>query len=270
MGLPAKVVLSFFEERVMMNQRLIDLYNKCFLREEKLTSIRLIVQFDLSNFIEFDRGLGGVGIFNVNNGNTGAYDVRDRDIYRPYQYILSFLEFKTPWLTRGIIQKCGLHLESIVKRITGRDKLPLGQALSTYIARQKIGVELVRELMTIVNLYNNSKHKVNQPKDTHLFCFEEAIVCYLVTRKLSNKIIPFVKIHSNIQLIFLGGESWLKEHSQFPKYTFFLSLRARLHHLHYIIDKIKHYTDHEKMGKGITLSKEEVVVLNEMLNDQLV
>lgn len=111
-----------------MDQKLTDLYDNYFLKEEKVTFSILIAQFNLSDFLDFDRSLGGVGIFNINNGGTGAYDVRDRDIYRPYQYILSYLEFKTPWLTRGIIQMCGLHLESIVKRIAGRDKLPLGRS----------------------------------------------------------------------------------------------------------------------------------------------
>lgn len=37
--------------------------------------------------IKFDTMMGGVGLHNINNGGSGRYHVKERDIFRPIQYI---------------------------------------------------------------------------------------------------------------------------------------------------------------------------------------
>jgi len=182
----------------MKRNELIRLKEKLLTPEENKELKELLGRREIQyvDILEFDKKIGGVGIHNIDDGSNGRYDVRDRDIFRPIQYIKMYLEHQTLWLTRGIVQMCGLHLESVLKRITHQDRFPLGQAVSNFIAVRKLGNEITYDLKTIVALYNNAKHKVDHPKDTHLFSIEDALNCYIVTRKLSNRILPLVKIYT--------------------------------------------------------------------------
>lgn len=76
--------------------------------------------------------IGGAGIHNINKGNMGRYDIKDRDIFRPIQYIYAYLKMNLDdfhWVIRGIIHMSGLHLESLIKKLFSLNKIPLGQAL---------------------------------------------------------------------------------------------------------------------------------------------
>lgn len=90
------------------------------------------------NMADFDSKLGGAGIHNINQEKTGRYHGKDRDVYRPIQYIYSYIQMdseQVDWVTREIIR---LHLESLIKRLTRITRLPLGQALTLSIVRTKL------------------------------------------------------------------------------------------------------------------------------------
>ncbi|RNB70404.1 hypothetical protein [Brevibacillus panacihumi] len=147
--------------------------------------------------LEFDQKLGGIGIYNINHGDLGRYHVNDRDIFRPLQYIERYFQLdyeNRAWVTREIIHMCGLHLESMMKNIFLISRLPLGQAVAQKAASLKLGRELVNDIKEIVKLYNDSKHRVDQDKDSHLFSVQDAVMCYVATRKISMSVVPYVKL----------------------------------------------------------------------------
>lgn len=155
------------------------------------------------NMINFDRKLGGAGIHNINLGQTGRYHIKDRDIYRPYQYIYAYIQMdyeQIEWVTREIIHMCGLHLESLIKRLASITRLPLGQALTLQIVRMKLENQIYNYLRVIVKPYNNAKHKLNHEKDTHLFDLESALLCYASTRKLSKIISPLASLNTPLSV----------------------------------------------------------------------
>ncbi|OIJ08858.1 hypothetical protein BKP35_17390 [Anaerobacillus arseniciselenatis] len=149
----------------------------------------------------FDIKLGGVGIHNINDfKKRGRYHIRDRDIFRPFQYIEAYLDFDQPhieWVTREIVHMCGLHLECLVKRLTGQDKLPLGQGLMYAIAEYKLDKQTVSYIRVILQPYNDAKHRLSQEMDTHLFNMKQMLICYGATRKLSLKVMPMVKLYTD-------------------------------------------------------------------------
>jgi hypothetical protein len=151
------------------------------------------------NMADFDSKLGGAGIHNINQGKTGRYNGKDRDVYRPIQYIYSYIQMdseQVEWVTREIIHMCGLHLESLIKRLTRITRLPLGQSLTLSIVRTKLDNQTFKNLKVIINPYNDAKHRLDHDKDTHLFDIESALLCYAATRKIAKKIIPLASLYT--------------------------------------------------------------------------
>jgi hypothetical protein len=146
---------------------------------------------------EYDSTIPGKGIHNINRlGEHGVwhgnYEIQDRSVYRPIQYIESyFLREEFEWLTRDTVQKACLHLETILKRFCrNRDysRLPLGRLLETKEAKTlpqplRIHLRLVNEL-----LYNPAKHEIPRA-DRHLFTEAEAIAAYFICRKLGHQLL---------------------------------------------------------------------------------
>lgn len=150
-------------------------------------------------FLDFDKSLGGIGLFNVNKGRSGRYHVEDRDILRPLQYIYMYLENKQDllWYTRNIVQMSGLHMESIIKRFTGRNREPLGKSLYNKKIIEAFEPILRSELDLIAKMFNASKHDVDQYKDQHLFSLNDAFLCYFITRKLAIQLYPHIKLYTS-------------------------------------------------------------------------
>lgn len=149
----------------------------------------------------FDLSLNdGVGVHNINrNDNTGRYHIKDREIFRPFQYIHAYFKMDhqhIKWLTREIIHMCGLHLESLIKRIFRLSRVPLGQALSYRIASIKLNNLLYKDLKVIVKPYNDAKHSLWQEKDTHMFDIYTTVLCYAVTRKLSVELLNIADLYT--------------------------------------------------------------------------
>jgi|SRR5579859_1809115 len=156
--------------------------------------------------MKLDLRLGGPGFANINCGNDGRYHSEDRDIFRPLQYIGSYFslaakkEAHGAWLTRDIVQAGGIQLESLVKRIAGVDRFPLGQALAEPLAKRLINATDWKRVKQYSQIYNAAKHTIDQPKDTHLFSIEDAIISYFVVRKLAAVLYPLAKMKTNLRV----------------------------------------------------------------------
>ncbi|MEK4250337.1 hypothetical protein [Paenibacillus sp. FSL W7-1287] len=173
------------------------------LTSEEISNIQVICQNRKNLFlgmIQIDMRIGGAGIHNINCGKTGRYEIKDRDVFRPIQYIYAYLKMKPDdfdWVTREIIHMSGLHLESLVKRLFSINRFPLGQALAIPLAKIKLDSELHTNLKAMVGPYNNAKHHLEQKKDTHLFDVESALLYYVSVRKLSIKIMPLTHLYTS-------------------------------------------------------------------------
>lgn len=152
-----------------------------------------------NDMLEIDMKIGGAGIHNINIGDTGRYEIKDRDIFRPIQYIYAYLKMKPEdfdWVTREIIHMSGLHLESLIKRLFAIRRYPLGQALALPLAKVKLEKQLYENLKLVIKPYNNAKHSLNQYKDTHLFDVETALFYYVAVRKISLMLMPITHLYT--------------------------------------------------------------------------
>ena len=180
------------------------LAQRLFNNDEILDILRISSDKDnlFANMFEYDKKLGGPGIHNINKGNTGRYSVKDRDIFRPIQYIYAYFKMKPgdfDWVTREIVHMCGLHLESLVKRLFSITRYPLGQALALPLARLKLDKQLLLDLKSVINPYNNAKHHMDHTKDSHLFDVETALLYYVITRHLSLKLLEITHVYTDAE-----------------------------------------------------------------------
>ncbi|MBU8716079.1 hypothetical protein KM924_26655 [Brevibacillus parabrevis] len=188
-----------------MKRLLFETADRLLTREEQvqLRELRINIENFYENLLVLDRVLGGIGIFNINKGDIGRYDVRDREILRPFQYIDAYFQMDhqhVSWVTREIVHMCGLHLESMIKNMFSFSRMPLGQALTQWVVSNRLDNQLMIDLRVIVGLYNDAKHRVNHQKDTHLFDISDALVCYIVTRKISMRLMPMVRLYTPLEV----------------------------------------------------------------------
>ncbi|MEC5424251.1 hypothetical protein QGM71_12190 [Virgibacillus sp. C22-A2] len=184
----------------MLEDKLISVASNYFNDSElqRIDSLSSNPHFD--NLLTLDREIGGIGIFNINNGRTGRYHVEDRDILRPLQYIYMNLELREnslSWFTRDIIHMCGLHLESIIKRCTRKYRTPLGKSLYDKKLIKILDARIISELGVIAKLFNAAKHEVSSYKDEHLFSIKDALYCYFITRKLASELYRHVELYTS-------------------------------------------------------------------------
>jgi hypothetical protein len=174
----------------------------------QLTRLQTIASkpFDYSELARFDRSLGDPNLTTIQtktaNGFMGQYALADAEVFRPLQYCAVYFEFAAvkhdlEWRTRDIVQMSGLHLESLVARIGEVRGLPLGRALRSRFAKLRIDPDSWQRVRQFTEIYNASKHQVDQPKDTHLFSVTDAILAYIVCRQLAMKLYPLATMKTN-------------------------------------------------------------------------
>lgn len=144
-----------------------DVADRLLTDKEYFQFVNLVNDYNIYNKVfDFDVQLGGIGILNINDNETGRYD---RDVFRPIQYIWAYLQMdieNIEWVTREIVHMCSLHFESLVKRLFMISKLPLGQALTMRVAPLKLDKQTIKDLRLLVQPYNQAKHHLLQEKDS--------------------------------------------------------------------------------------------------------
>lgn len=178
---------------------------------EEVSQIRLLAgttPLHLKHLITFDNMVEGPSLSRINCGQTGRYEISDRDIFRPFQYcgmyfkaMVSKESIDDPlWLTRDIVEMSSLHIEGLIKNIGSIARLPLGMALRNAIVKQKVDSETWKQLNTFTHVYNDAKHNFSHEKDTHMFSVEDAILSYFVCRKLGSKLYPLANLATDIKI----------------------------------------------------------------------
>lgn len=171
--------------------------------QHKLLLVLISSPFSVDDMAAFDLSLGGPSMTRLDCRNSGRYDAKDRGVFRPLQYCCSYLEMadrvdQIEWLTRELVHMSGLHLETTLKRV-GQTNMPwpLGKLLHNSTIQRKVNTQLRNQISQYLNIYNASKHDVNQPKDTHLFSLEDAVIAYTVSRKIGIQLYPLAKLATN-------------------------------------------------------------------------
>jgi hypothetical protein len=157
------------------------------------------VELGFDIFEECDKRIPGKGVHNIEKPNgrggfTGDYELGDRPIYRPFQYVEAYFSWDNfEWLTRDIVRMACLHVESCLKRYCKR----YGTEMFGNLLNSEAGKTLPRKLWTWLDLirvefYNTSKHHITKSED-HLFSKEDAISVYFICRKLGYELLSLAK-----------------------------------------------------------------------------
>ena len=186
------------------------LVDELFAEDEKNRLRSLLVSNipDAEAVIAYDDSLSGPSITRLNCNNTGRYAIDDRDIFRPLQYCaMNFRLEQRPdwkndpeWHTRDLIEMSSDHIESLIKNIGGVFHLPLGAALRNAIVKKKVNSTTWTQIEMFTHIYNDAKHNFSQPKDTHLFSVEDALLSYFVCRKLGMKLYSIANLATDVRI----------------------------------------------------------------------
>ena len=144
-----------------------------------------------------DETIPGLGQHNINEKTEGGSvtavaRIEDRAIFRPIQYVGSYLHHGSlKWLTRSIVTMSCLHVECGLKRrlkIDGR--LSIGMILKRGKARS-LDADLVESLWELNEaVYNKAKHSIEHTyADGHMFSITDSLAVYLICRTLGSRIL---------------------------------------------------------------------------------
>ena len=156
---------------------------------------------DWPAFVTLDEELGGPSVERVNTGQTGAYEIADRDVFRPFQYCKAYLgpgpsgDWRAQ-MARWTVHSAGLHIESLVKRIAVVTRKPLGACMKLLQVKLLVDAPLRRQIERFAEIYNIAKHDVSQDKDTHRFSVANAVMAYFVARSLAKPLYPKASLAS--------------------------------------------------------------------------
>ena len=151
----------------------------------------------LRDLTVIDETIPGLGQHNINEKTgrgsvTAVARIEDRAIFRPIQYVGSYLQHRSiEWLTRSIVTMSCLHVENSLKRqlkIGGR--LSVGMILKRGKARS-LDADLVEVLWDLNEaVYNKSKHSIERTyADGHMFSIADSLAAYLICRTLGSRIL---------------------------------------------------------------------------------
>ncbi len=144
-----------------------------------------------------DKTIPGLGQHNINERTSGGglaavYSIQDRPIFRPIQYVSSYLQhLSLEWLTRSIVTMSCLHVENSLKgqlQIDG--PLSIGMILKRGKARS-LDADLVETLWELTKaVYNKSKHTIEDTyAEGHMFSIADSLAVYLICRTLGSRIL---------------------------------------------------------------------------------
>ena len=158
--------------------------------------------------LDIDKGIGGVGLYNVNKQEgdnvTGAYRVEFRGLFRPIQYVYQSLgENDLVWNARDIVRNSCLHVEKAVKyrfNIHEGDRTSLGILLwRNRIVRNTLSAPFLKILSDLNDtIYGKNKHTIEHVKiDAHDYSPADAIAVFLICRWAGVKLLEPTGLFSN-------------------------------------------------------------------------
>lgn len=194
---------------MISHKELINLYDKLFDKDVK-EGIREFLRQDFDNkdrkyktdmLWKIDALIGGVGGYCLpSSSSRNPYPAGiERELYRPLQYAKEEIDFGYSRVNaRYIIDMCGMHLEAACRLLLMNSILDefrfsnctLGKAVHRIDKKKILDDNIIQELYDFVQIYNRSKHEVNQDETRErLFSTDDAIVVYFATRILGVNIL---------------------------------------------------------------------------------
>jgi len=157
----------------------------------------------LRGLARLDRRIGGPSISTINRDGTGQYDVDDRDVFRPLQYCVMYFRNglrsgDLEWFARNIVEMSCLHIEGLVKRVGGPIYLPLGSLLRHAVVKRRLDPATWERIHRFVKVFNDAKHNLSHEKDTHFFSVSDAVVAYIVCRRLGLSLYHLAGLSTNL------------------------------------------------------------------------
>ena len=140
---------------------------------------------------------GAGGTLGMPGRGVGRYEISERDVFRPLQYCAVHLgdaDADEDWRTREIVEMSGLHLEGLVKRIGGLQFVPLGEGLRRARVRRKLDATTLDQLDRFAKIHNVAKHGFDHDRDTHMFSMQDAVLAYVVSRRLGRTLYPLANL----------------------------------------------------------------------------
>lgn len=196
---------------MISHKELMDLYNKLF-DEAVKEGINEFLRQDFDNkdekyktdiLWEIDALIGGVGGYCLpSSSSNNPYPAGiERELYRPLQYAKEEIDLGYGRVNaRYIIDMCGMHLEAACRLLVMNSVLDefrfsnctLGKAVHRIEKKKLLDGNVIQALYDFVQIYNRSKHEVNQDETEtreRLFSTDDAIVVYFATRILGVSIL---------------------------------------------------------------------------------
>lgn len=165
--------------------------------------------FDL--LLPIDQAIPGLGVHNVDEGYSGVYQIKDRPIFRPIQYVSSRLNTRNiEWFTRDIVKYSCLHVENSLKlRLDVAGPYSVGMILKRS-GYKKLDVGLSGVLQQLNSLvYNRAKHTIERNDlDSHMFSVSDAVAIYLSCRMLGAHLLRDIPISTRNGLSVFGNAIW--------------------------------------------------------------
>ena len=158
--------------------------------------------YNLDSFWALDSSIGGIGgycmPFDPTNNPFPAGT--GRTLFRPLQYAAANIEWNKGLVsgymnTRSAVEFSGMHLENVTKYVIERSapvlyatkyrKSTLGHCVDFLEQTERIPHDSIGALRLCTDLYNMSKHDVNQNEDRErLFSPGDALISYVSARIL--------------------------------------------------------------------------------------
>lgn len=185
-----------------------------FPREQRSTVRELAetVPLDRVRLADFDDTLEGPsmrrivdrryegGALGIPSHGVGRYALGDRDVFRPLQYCavdFGLDDHTAKWFTRQIVEMSSAHLEALVKRIAKFPRVSFGVALGDRIVKRTLDPLTWEQLRRFGNIYNEAKHAFDHDAGTHLFSMQDAVLAYVISRRLGPKLYPLANVVTN-------------------------------------------------------------------------
>lgn len=182
-------------------------------QRERLNVISATSPFDRHALSDFDDSIPGPSMRRLSAAvrerlifSSPGHDrlsISDRDVFRPLQYCAAAFEAEDlEWHTREVVEKSGLHLEALVKRMGAFTRLPLG--IGVRRMREQLG-PMASPLERYVSLYNDAKHQFDHEFGTHMFSVKDAVLAYMISRALGLALYPRAHLASDWRFVVDSG-----------------------------------------------------------------
>jgi len=160
--------------------------------------------YNIDFFWELDASIGGIGGYCMQfNPTSNPFPSGiGRSLFRPLQYASSYIERNKDIHNNAkwVVLNSGLHLEAVAKYMIEKitypinparyKKFTLGQSVGELENRKALPQHLIESLKLFVELYNKSKHEVNQDEERErLFSPADALISYISARILGKELL---------------------------------------------------------------------------------